>query len=90
MSSPATPATSLHDVVVTNEQTRVEWHAGLALIERGLIIVAAQAAPPDELLTRLGATFTIVAYDGGDRVRRFAGVTYAPSESMPPQKFVFR
>jgi hypothetical protein len=90
MSSPATPATSLHDVVVTNEQTRVEWHAGLASIERGLIVIAANTPPPDDLLARHGATFTLVAYDGGDRIRRFTGVTYAAAESAPPTKFVFQ
>ena len=90
--SPPPPATSLHDVVVTNEQTRAEWRAGRASIEAGLIVIAPspQAPPPNDLLERLGSTFTIVAMDGADRLRCFPGVIYAEGESAPPGKFVFR
>jgi hypothetical protein len=92
MSPPRPPATSLHDVVVMNEQTRAEWRAGRASIEAGLIVIASspQAAPPPGLLERLGATFTLVAIDGADRLRRFPHVVYTQAESAPPGKFVFR
>lgn len=91
MSTTAPTATTLRDAVVTNEQTRVEWHAGRASIDAGRIVFGATPqAPPAGFFDRRGATFTILAYDGADRVRRFGGVTFAAAESAPPHNFVFR
>lgn len=92
MSRPASPATVLHDVVVTNEQTRVSWHAGPASIEKGLIVVmpVRRRTMPDGLLGTDVTTFTIVAADGGNRMRRYDGVKFERDASKPPARFVFR
>ena len=85
------PATVLHDVVVTNEQTRVSWHAGRASIERGSIVVkvSKRAVPPAGMFERDVSTYTIVAADGGDRMRCFVGVKYERTASDPAKKCVF-
>jgi hypothetical protein len=78
MQATPSPATVLHDVVVTNEQTRVSWHAGRASIDHGLIVikVTKRTLPPEEMFVRDASTFTILAADGGDRTRRFEGVKF--------------
>lgn len=77
MNPARSPATTLFDLVVTNEQTRARWRAGPASIEAGRIVVASRTGPPEELLDNPASTFTITATDGGGRLRRFEGVTVA-------------
>jgi hypothetical protein len=84
----ASPATTLHDVVVTNEQTRAEWRAGRASIDRGRIVVFAKH-PPAEILDRPASTYTILAVDGGDRVRRFPSVALDRQATEPGKRYVF-
>jgi hypothetical protein len=84
----ASPATTLHDVVVTNEQTRAEWRAGRASIDRGRIVVSAKR-PPGEIFDRPASTYTILALDGGDRVRRFPSVSLDRIASEPGKRYVF-
>ena len=89
MTTPTTsPATTLHGVVVTNEQTRAEWRAGRASIDRGRIVVLAKH-PPGHVFDRPACTYTILAVDGGDRVRRFPGATLDLTASQPGKKYVF-
>ena len=87
MPAAASPATTLHDVVVTNEQTRAEWRAGRASIEQGRIVVAAKGSPAT-LLAR-ASTYTIVAVDGGNRLRRFSSVTFDEGASVEGKRYVF-
>lgn len=91
MQATASPATVLHDVVVMNEQTRVSWHAGRASIEHGLIVVkvSKRTGPPEAMFARDASTFTIVAADGGDRMRRFDGVKFLREASDLAKKVVF-
>ena len=89
MSATSSPATTLHDLVVTNEQTRAQWRAGRASIEAGRIIVPCRTAPPEELLGTPTSTFTITATDGGNRTRRFEGVVIDATASAG-KKIVFR
>jgi hypothetical protein len=84
-------ATTLRDVVVTNEQTRARWDAGRASIEQGLIVIAPAATPPpDEMFENPASTFTLTARDGVDRTRRFPNLTYAVAASDPPRRYAFR
>jgi hypothetical protein len=89
MTATSSPATTLHDLVVTNEQTRAQWRAGHASIEAGRIIVRCRTAPPEELLGTGSATFTIVATDGANRTRRFDSVVVDANASTT-KKIVFR
>jgi hypothetical protein len=82
------PATTLHGVVVTNEQTRAEWRAGRASIDRGRIVVLAKD-PPGQVFDRPASTYTILAVDGGDRVRRFPSLALDVSATQPGKKYVF-
>jgi hypothetical protein len=82
-------ATTMHEVVVTNEQTRVQWRAGRASIDNGLIVVAPHCSPPPGLLERTASTYTITAVDGGGRSRCFASVTVDPAATEPPKRFAF-
>ncbi len=84
------PATTLHDVVVINEQTREEWRAGRAAIENGRLIVACarnRSAPAG--LLRATSTYTITAADGGNRRRCFTNLTFDAAVSRPPKRYVF-
>ena len=71
------PATQLHDVVVTNDQTRATLRARAACIRDGAIVVATarSARVPSAFFGVPTHTFTIVARDGGERLRTFASVT---------------
>ena len=82
-------ATTLHEVVVMNEQTRVQWCAGRASISNGLIVVAPKSAPPPGLLDRTASTFTITAVDSGGRSRCFQNVTMDAAATEPPKRFTF-
>jgi hypothetical protein len=82
-------ATTLHQVVVTNEQTRVRWRAGHASIDNGLIVVAPNSSPPPGLMDRTASTFTITAVDGGGRSRCFQNVIVDAGASVPPKRFAF-
>lgn len=85
----ATPATTLHDVVVTHEQTRAQWRAGSASIVGGRIVVTARTAPPAGMFDHPAGTYDIIASDGGDRLRHFPSVTFDRDASKPPKRFVF-
>ncbi|HYH07204.1 MAG TPA: hypothetical protein VEK11_09130 [Thermoanaerobaculia bacterium] len=91
MQTAPSPATVLHDVVVMNEQTRVSWHAGHASIDNGAIVVKVnkRTTPPEGMFERAASTFTIVAADGGQRMRRFVGVKYNGAASDLIKKCVF-
>jgi hypothetical protein len=82
-------ATTLHEVVVTNEQTRVQWRAGRASIDNGLIVVAPRCSPPPGLLDRIASTYTITAVDAGGRSRCFPNVTVDSAGTEPPKRFAF-
>jgi hypothetical protein len=73
MTPTRSPAATLLDLVVTNEQTRAQWRAGHASIEAGRIVIPTRNPPPS-ILDTATSTFTIIATDGGGRVRRFADV----------------
>lgn len=90
-SSPArpSPATQLHDLVVVNEQSGVEWRVANATIDGGRIVILSAVEPPRRLLSSTSATFTIRAVDGGERVRRFAGVTLDRAATLPQRQYVF-
>ena len=76
MSATTSPATTLRDVVVVHEQSRMVWRAPRATIENGLILVPASRSnrPPAGMFDHLASTYDITALDGGDRVRRFRDV----------------
>ncbi len=74
MTPTRSPAATLQDLVVTNEQTRAQWRAGHASIEGGRIVVPLKAELPPSIVDRACSTFTIIARDGGGRTRRFADV----------------
>ena len=82
-------ATTLHEVVVTNEQTRVQWRAGHASIDNGLIVVAPRCSPPPGLLDRTASTYTITAVDGGGRTRCFQNVIVDAGGTLPPKRWAF-
>jgi hypothetical protein len=82
-------ATTLHEVVVTNEQTRVQWRAGHASIDHGLIVVAPKSSPPAGLLDRLASTYTISAVDAAGRSRCFQNVTVDAGGTEAPKRFAF-
>lgn len=89
MSEPASPATQLRAVLVVQDQTRAEWHAGKATIRNGrIIIVAGRADPPAGLFSAAAATYSIQAVDGADRRRSFANLALS-RDSHPPQEYVF-
>lgn len=73
MEDQASPATSLRDVLVTNDQTRASWNAGTATIRRGHIVITEDddAPPPDGFFAAPHCTYTITAEDGGQRRRLF-------------------
>jgi len=85
------PATTLHDVVVINEQTREEWCAGRAAIENGRLVVGCTRnhSAPTAVLGRPSSTYTITAADGGNRNRRFPNLTLDRTASCPPRRYVF-
>jgi hypothetical protein len=88
----SSPATTLHDVIVTNDQTRAPWRAGRASIVKGRIVIritTATNAPPEGVLGADTNTYTIVATDGGHRTRRFAHVKLARGVSVEGKKYVF-
>lgn len=88
MPPPASPATTLRRLTVTNDQRRIEWRAGRATIVHGRIVIPADAVP-DGFLGDARTTYTIVAVDGGGRVRRFDGVKLDPAGTIPGKKYVF-
>jgi len=92
MSAATPPATTLSDVVVTNEQTRAPWRAGRASIAEGAIVitVTGRVTIPSGIADNPHSTFTIVARDGGGRARRFDGVKVDREASRLPKKIVFR
>lgn len=74
MSPPSSsPATTFHDVLVTEDQTGSSWSARGAVIVAGAIEVTFTKLPP-ELLASPSHTFTITAADGGYRRRTFSHV----------------
>jgi hypothetical protein len=83
----AGPATTLHDVVVTNEQTGAVWRARRAEIIGGRIHV--RGSFPDELLANAAQTFVITALDAGNRARRFVGVVVDRDRTRMLQMAVF-
>ena len=83
----ASPATRMHDVVVTNDQTGARWRAPVASILGGLIIVT--GLPPRGFFSDPANTFTVSAEDGGGRRRSFPLVSLARSASKPPKEFAF-
>ena len=92
MSGPATaPATRFHDVIVTNDQTRAQWHARSGRVSEGRIEVAGatESGPPEGMLSNRAHTFTVVARDAGDRVRTFPSLTVDRERSFPPTLVVF-
>lgn len=92
MSAATPPATTLTEVVVTNEQTRAPWRAGRASIAEGAIVITLtgrQTIPP-ELVENPHSTFTITAIDGAARARRFDGLKVDREGTRMPRKIVFR
>ena len=73
MSGPSSPATRFHDVEVANDQTGARWHAPVAFIRDGFIIVPGR--PPRGFFEQNASTYTITAADGGGRQRKFPLVT---------------
>jgi hypothetical protein len=86
MNPARSPAATLLDLVVTNEQTRAQWRAGSASIEGGRIVVPVKTVPPPAVLDIPTSTFTIVARDGGGRSRRFPDVKV---DELSPKRVVF-
>jgi hypothetical protein len=84
------PAAQLHDLVVVNEQSGIEWRVASATIDGGRIVIrSAVDTPPRKLFSSPSATFTICARDGGDRVRRFPNVTLDRAATVPRERYVF-
>ena len=78
MNDQASPATTLHDVLVVHDQSGTTWLAARATIRAGRIVVAiSRATPPEGFFDRPTSTYSIRALDGGDRVRTFPHVTLA-------------
>jgi hypothetical protein len=73
MSATTSPATTLRDVVVVHEQSRLVWRAPRATIDNGRILVPTtpRTPPPEGMFDHRASTYDITAVDGGDRVRRF-------------------
>ena len=67
------PATRLQHVVVVNEQSGAVWRPGRARIRDGRIVIPG-VRPPGGFFDNATATFRIEAFDGGNRVRRFANL----------------
>jgi len=90
MAGSTSPATQLHDVVITNEQTRAVWRAGHASIEHGRIVVplTGRRRVPPGILENPANTYTLVASDGGDRARKFANLT-VDREASTARRWVF-
>lgn len=89
MNDPASPATQFRAVRVVHDQTRVEWHAGHAVIRNGRIVVeGGRTDPPARLFSKEGATYSIQAIDGANRQRLFPHLALS-RESRPPQEYVF-
>lgn len=89
---PLSPATTLHDAIVTNEQTRAHWRAGRATIVQGRIVIritTPKNKPPDGILGGDTSTYTIIAIDGGHRTRRFDHVKLDRAASVAGKKYVF-
>jgi hypothetical protein len=84
----ASPATRLHDVVVVQEQTHVEWRASRGEIRHGRVIVVPGTAPPDGFFAEK-ATYCIRATDGGGRARVFPSLALSSEDSRPPTEYVF-
>lgn len=84
---PSSPAARFHDVTVANDQTGARWHAPVALIRGGLIVVSGR--PPHGFFDTRTSTFTITADDGGGRKRRFPLVTLDLRASEPPEEYAF-
>lgn len=88
----SSPATTLHDVIVTNDQTRAPWRAGRATIVQGRIVIritTPKNRPPAGVLGSDISTYTILAIDGGHRTRRFDHVKLARAVSVEGKKYVF-
>jgi len=87
----SSPATELHEVAVSHEQSRCTWSAGRAAIERGRIVVAGSRiqTPPDGMFDSVTSTYTITATDGSGRTRRFSNVVLDRGASQPPRIYVF-
>lgn len=88
MPPPASPATTLRRVVVLHEQRRIEWRARRATIVNGRIVVPGNGVP-DGFVGDARTTYSIVATDGGERIRRFDGVKLDPAATIPGKKYVF-
>jgi hypothetical protein len=86
------PATTLTEVVVTNEQTRAPWRAGRASIDAGAIVitVTGRRTVPPELAEDPRSTFTITAVDGGGRARRFDSLKVDFGRTRLPRRVAFR
>lgn len=87
MTGSASPATRLHDVTVTHDQTGARWRAPVAVIRSGLIVVT--GLPPHGFFDAAAATFTITAADGGGRKRSFPSVILDRAATTPPKEFAF-
>jgi len=79
------PATSLREVVVVQDQTHAEWRAGQGAIRGGRVIVLPKKAPPDGFFAAK-ATYSIRALDGGNRIRCFPNLILAQQLS---KEYVF-
>ncbi|MBV9493282.1 MAG: hypothetical protein JOZ54_03465 [Acidobacteria bacterium] len=92
MSGPAAaPATRFHDLVIINDQTRAEWHAPRGRVYEGRIEVAGADGnePPDGFFIAPTHTYTVVAIDGGDRLRSFPSLSLDRSRTVLPRLVVF-
>jgi hypothetical protein len=87
MPGPPSPAIRFHDVTVANDQTGARWHAPVALIRSGRIVVSGR--PPRGFFDMSRSTFTITADDGGGRKRQFPLVTLDVAASKPPDEYAF-
>jgi hypothetical protein len=85
------PATELHEVTVIHEQTRKQWCASRAAIDRGRIVVAGSRIqfPPEGMFDGPTSTFTVTAIDGAGRARRYSNVVFDRGASRPPRVYVF-
>jgi hypothetical protein len=75
MTGHASPATTLHDVVVLHDQTGALWKASSGAIRAGRVVVfTARSAPPEGFFTGVAATYTVRATDAANRSRSFPNV----------------
>jgi hypothetical protein len=81
------PAIRFHDVTVANDQTGARWHAPVASIRNGRIVVSGR--PPDGFFDSDHNTFTITADDGGGRKRQFPLLALDAAYSKPPDEYAF-